>query len=212
MRKLLGLLSILSLLSTPASADKIKSAPEFLETNSGDYLYMSDAAYFPAEGDKAVIWVPGFIFNKESWFKMAKTLQGEGVASLAVSGKTANHVRSAVQQLARRGHLDIVLVGGSSGAAAVLNAMEQVTSMSGVSGVVMLSAVRGNPIDDSPVRKLFIVSKDEKSMTKVQALYDGSQEPKELVVLDGKAHAQFMLFGKDKAKVTNLIKDFILQQ
>jgi hypothetical protein len=35
-------------------------------------------------------------------------------------------------------------------------------------------------------------------------------EPKKLVVIPGNAHAQFLFYGPDKAKVEALIKNFIL--
>ncbi len=145
---------------------------------------------------------------------MAKSLQAEGVASMAISGNSVNNVRSALQQLARRGHKDFILVGGSRGAKAILNMVDRVFTTTFVTGVVTMSAVGGNPIDDFnrsvPLRKLFIVSEKEKHIGTVQALYDESKEPKKLVVIPGKAHAQFLFYGPDKAKVVTLIKNFIL--
>ena len=202
--------------SKQIASNTLTKGPELLNTGVDDELYVSDAAYFPTNGKRAVVWVPGFIFNKESWFEMAKSLQAEGVASMAISGKSINNIRSALQQLARRGHKDFILVGGSRGAQAILNMVDQVFTTSFVSGVVTLSAVGGNPIDDFnrsvPLRKLFIVSEKEKHMGTVQALYDESMDPKELVVIPGEAHAQFLFFGPDKAKVEALIKNFILHK
>ncbi len=207
----LSLAAWVSAISTIAAAETAKTNPELLQTAPGDYLYVSDAAFYPAEGQRAVVWVPGRIFNKESWARLAKALQEKGVASIALSGKTENHVRNAIQQLVRRGYKDVILVGGSSGGAAVLNTMEQVSSIDPVSGVIMLSPVRGNPMDDQPVRKLFIVSEDEKLFEKVRSIHGGSMEPKELMIIPGKAHAQFLLFGADAEAVTQRIFDFILK-
>lgn len=184
--------------------------PEIIETGLASDLYMSDAIYYPANGTRAVVWVPGYIFNKESWGKMAKVLQKRDVASIAISGKVEKNIRQAIRELVRRGYQDIVLVGGSSGAAAVLNTMEQVTATDVVTGVVLLSPVRGNPMDDQPVRKLFIVSEEERSFATVNALYEGSMAPRELVAIPGSAHAQFLFFGADKEKVTDLIVEFIM--
>lgn len=180
-----------------------------LETGIDSAFYMSDATYYPTNGAKGVVFVPGFIFNKESWKKLATQLQGEGIASVTISAKSENPIRRAIQELTRRGHSNIVLVGGSSGAAAILNTMEQVVSTDTVSGVVLLSPVRGNPMDDQPVEKLFIVSENEKSFDKVQALHDASMEPKSIMTLPGKAHAQFLFFGQDKAEVEGAIVAFV---
>ena len=216
---LLGVIVFVSFIGVGYASKHIASStltqgPELLNTPVDDDLYVSDAAYFPATGKRAVVWVPGYIFSKESWFEMAKSLQADGVASMAISGNSVKNVRSALQQLARRGHKDFILVGGSRGAEAVLNMVNRVFTTSFVTGVVTLSAVGGSPIDDFnrsvPFRKLFIVSEQEKHMGTVQALYDDSKDPKELVVIPGEAHAQFLFYGPEKAKVEALIKNFIL--
>jgi pimeloyl-ACP methyl ester carboxylesterase len=200
-------LTVTLAMSGAAYAEK----PEALETGVDSAFYMSDAAYYPADGEKAVVFVPGFIFNKESWKKMATKLQSQGIASVAISTKSENPIRRAIQELTRRGHSNVVLVGGSSGAAAILNTMEQVTATDVVTGVVLMSPVRGNPMDDQPIGKLFIVSEGEKSFEKVQALHDGSSEPKTIMTFPGKAHAQFLLFGPDKADVEAEIVKFIIE-
>lgn len=185
-------------------------APEALETNSNSELYVSDAAYFDAKGPQTVIFVPGFIFNKESWYRIAKPLQKRGVASLALSGNTVEHVRAGIQQLRDRGFNKITLVGGSSGAASVLNIMNE--DVEGVNKIVTLSAVRGNPVMSTDVEKLFVVSKEEKSYSKVNAFYEGSSQPKTLKVFDGSKHAQFLFFSQHKDAVSDLIMTFILQK
>lgn len=185
---------------------------EVFETGTESAFYMSDAVYYPAAGGTAVVFVPGFIFNKESWKKLAVKLQQQDIASVAISAKSENPIRRAIQELVRRGHSKVVLIGGSSGAAAILNTMEQVTATDVVSGVVLMSPVRGNPMDDQPIEKLFIVSEGEKSYDKVQALHSGSAEPKSLLAIPGKAHAQFLLFGPDKAQVEAAIVDFVMMR
>lgn len=187
------------------------SKPQFIDTGASSELYVSDAVFYPADGTRAVVWVPGFIFNKESWAKMAKALQEKNVASIAISGKLEKNVRQAIRELVRRGYKDVVLVGGSSGGAAVLNTMEQVTAIDVVSAVAMLSPVRGNPMDDQPVRKLFMVSEQEKSYDKVLGLYEGSMEPKDLITFPGNAHAQFLFFGPTREQTTEALINFITQ-
>lgn len=200
---------LLAVAGMTASTVSHAQQSEMLETGTDSPLYMSDAAYYPADGKRAVVFVPGFIFNKESWKTLAITLQKEGIASVAISAKSENPIRRAIQELVRRGHRDVVLVGGSSGAAAILNTMEQVASVSVVSGVVLMSPVRGNPMDDQPVAKLFIVSEGEKSFETVQALHDGSMEPKTLMAIPGTAHAQFLFYGPAKAEVNAAIVEFV---
>jgi len=183
---------------------------EMLETGAESKFYMSDAAYYPAAGERAVVFVPGFIFNKESWKNLAGQLQEQGIASVAISAKSESPVRRAIQELVRRGHSDVVLVGGSSGAAAILNTMEQLVSTDVVKGVVLMSPVRGNPMDDQPVEKLFIVSEGGRPFEKVKALHKDSIEPKTLLTVPGKAHAQFLFYGPDKVEVEAAIIEFVI--
>ncbi|MCB1422323.1 MAG: hypothetical protein KDJ69_07605 [Nitratireductor sp.] len=203
------LLNLLVASCVAFAGDAVAQTPEILETGTDSAFYMSDAAYYPAEGDKAAVFVPGFIFNKESWKGLATKLQESGIASVALSAKSENPIRRAIQELVRRGHKDIVLIGGSSGAAAILNTMEQVVSIDVVSGVVLMSPVRGNPMDDQPVDKLFIVSEEEKVFENVKALHDASMEPKSIMTIPGKAHAQFLFYGPDKARVEAAIVEFV---
>ncbi len=183
---------------------------EIIVTNSDSELYVSDAAYFPADNQQAVVFVPGFIFNKESWFNLAKTLQKKGVASLSISGKSILNVKAGILFLRNKGFKEICLVGGSSGAAAILNTLSSKTE--DVTKVVTLSPVRGTPLSDKNIKKLFIVSKDEKSFQTVQKFYDESTEPKSIKVFEGKEHAQFLFFSPYKDEITQLIVNFIVQE
>lgn len=88
--------------------------------------------------------------------------------------------------------------------------MEQIASTTVVTGVVLMSPVRGNPMDDQPVEKLFIVSEGERSFQKVQNLFAGSMEPKTLMTISGNAHAQFLLYGPNKTKVEAAIVEFVM--
>ncbi len=123
------LFSLLAVAGIATSNAAYAQQPQALETGTDSAFYMSDAAYYPADGERAVVFVPGFIFNKESWKALASKLQEQGIASVAISAKSENPIRRAIQELVRRGHRDVILVGGSSGAAAILNTMEQVASI-----------------------------------------------------------------------------------
>ncbi len=197
------------LMSTTVFAAK-KKTHENIATDQDNGFYISDAAYFKAtsgHSKKAVVFVPGFIFNKESWFALAKKLQTQNISSLSVNGKTVAIIKTSIDYLKAKGYEDISLVGGSSGAAAVLATMKD--TIPEVTKIVVMSAVRGNPVEAQSTDKLFIVSKDEKSYSKVQGFYMGSAEPKQLKVFPGKSHAQFLFKSEHKDEVTKLILDFI---
>ncbi len=184
--------------------------PEFIVTNSDSEFYVSDAAFFPSDNQQAVVFVPGFIFNKESWFKLAKSLQKQSVASVSISGKSVSNVQAGISFLRDKGFKEICLVGGSSGAAAILNTIN--LKAEGVTKVVTLSAVRGTPISNKNIKKLFIVSEGEKSFQTVQKFYDGSTEPKSIKVFEGAKHAQFLFYSQHKDELTKLIMDFITKE
>lgn len=189
------------------AATSTENNPEILITNSESELYVSDAAFFPANSKQAVVFVPGFIFNKESWFKLAKSFQEKGIASLSISGKSVPNVQAAIKLLKEKGFQEICLIGGSSGAAAILSVLE--TEVKGVTTAITLSAVRGTPITDDKIKKLFVVSKEEKSFNTVQKLFADSAEPKSLKVFEGAKHAQFLFFSPNKEELTQIIIDFI---
>jgi hypothetical protein len=213
MRKSIRLIIVLIFSFTSAVAFAAKATgkkPEIIVTNSDSELYVSDAAFFPSDSQQAVVFVPGFIFNKESWFNLAKSLQKKGVASLSISGKSVPNVTAGIHFLRDKGFKEICLVGGSSGAAAILNTIS--SKVESVTKVVILSPVRGTPLSDKNIKKLFIVSEDEKLFQTVQKFYDGSSEPKSIKIFEGKKHAQFLFYSPHKDEVTQLIVNFIVEE
>ncbi len=206
------LLILVWILSASIALANEPAPAELLVTGKDSDFYMSDAAFYPAKGKRAIIFVPGYIFNKESWKKLAVNFQKRGIASIAISAKSNNPIRRAIQELVRRGYKDIILIGGSSGAAAILSTMESVFSIDYVTGVVLMSPVRGNAMDDQPVRKLIIASAKEKSFPKAKKVFEESMAPKKFMKIDGKAHAQFLFFGPNGKKVTQAIVNFVLEK
>jgi pimeloyl-ACP methyl ester carboxylesterase len=196
------LMCVFSFSSVYAEENKIKQ----LKTGPKSELYISDAAFYKTKGERAIVFVPGFIFNKESWGFLASQFQSSGTASLAVNGKSATVVKAAVNFLNKKGYSEIVLVGGSSGAAAILEALPNV---SGVSKVVLLAPPRGAPIESGDIDKLFVTSADENLFPKVNEIFDGTSHPKTLKIFDGSAHAQFLFYGPNKAELVDLITNFI---
>jgi pimeloyl-ACP methyl ester carboxylesterase len=69
---------------------------------------------------------------------------------------------------------------------------------------VLLGAHASVPPETLTVRKLFIVSRDDigsgdiPRLPRIRAQYEKAPEPKELVILEGSAHAQF-IFETDQA-------------
>jgi len=198
------LVFIFSLQNVHAEEQVIKE----LKTSAKSDFYISDAAFFKVKGkkEKAIVFVPGFIFNKESWKSLAEQFQASGTAALTVNGKSAVVVKAAVRFLSKKGYKDIVLMGGSSGAAAILEVLPEVSR---VSKVILLSPPRGASIDNTEIDKLFVTSADERLFPKVRELFEATTYPKTIKVFEGSAHAQFLFYGPKKDELISIVNDFV---
>ena len=62
----------------------------------------TEVAFFPAKSERAVIFAPGAMFSKESWYFLAERFQQLGISSLALdSGSTAD-LLNAIAYLKKR--------------------------------------------------------------------------------------------------------------
>jgi hypothetical protein len=71
--------------------------------------------------------------------------------------------------------------------------------------LVLLAAWTGHPAEKIKGRKLFIVARDDANddgprLPKIRENYEKAAGPKELVILDGSAHAQF-IFATDQGEL-----------
>jgi pimeloyl-ACP methyl ester carboxylesterase len=199
------------LLAGDAAAQKTVSFP----TDDGGEVY----ADVYGEGDRGVVLAHGGQFNKESWDKQARTLTAAGFRVLALDfrgyGKSRGpgdsdpmeaplhlDVLAAVRYLRKAGAESVSVVGGSMGGGAAGDA--SVASQPGeIDHVVFLGAAPNQPADKLKSATLFIVARNDASghgprLPGIKAQYEKAPQPKELIVLDGSAHAQF-LFQTDQA-------------
>lgn len=172
------------------------------------------------EGDRAVVLAHGGRFNKESWEKPARTLAAAGFRVLALDfrgyGKSKGprdsqpmdaplhlDVLAAVHYLRTNGAKTVSIVGGSMGGGAAGDA--SIASRQGeIDRVVFLGASPNGPAEKLKCASLFIVARDDASadgprLPRIRAQYEKAPEPKELIILDGSAHAQY-LFETDQAE------------
>lgn len=170
------------------------------------------AAFFHGESlEKVVVFVPGAVFDKESWFFLANRLQQRGVASLSLDGKQKQDVLASIEVMKNKGFKCITLVGGSMGGAAVLDALNE-RSDGSVSKVVLLAPAGGSPAKSGSIDKLFIVSKQDRLNLYGTArdLFDRSSGPKKFVSLEGGEHAQHIFKTGQREALIQLIIDFIV--
>jgi pimeloyl-ACP methyl ester carboxylesterase len=162
---------------------------------------------------RAVVLAHGGRLTKESWREQAGVLASHGFAVLAIDFRGfgcssgpgekdfdhapfENDVLAAVHYLKTRGAKTISAVGGSFGAAAAGDASIK-SSPGDIDRIVFLGGAPNLPAEKLKCRSLFIVARDDANyagprLPAIRAQYERAPQPKELVILDGSAHAQFL--------------------
>ena len=170
-------------------------------------------------GDRGVVLAHGGQFNKESWAKQARVLASNGFRVLAFDfrgfGKSTGpgqsdlftapvhlDVLAAVRYLRKSGAKTVSVVGGSFGGNAAADAAIQ-AKPGEIDRVILLAAGPGSEPEKFTVPKLLIIARDDANddglrLPKIRAEWQKVPEPKEMIILDGSAHAQF-LFQTDQA-------------
>ncbi len=104
-------------------------------------------------------------------------------------------------------------MGGSFGGAAAGDASIKAPPGE-IDAVVFLGAAPNLPADKLKSRALFIVARDDSNgagprLPEIRAQYEKAPQPKELIVLDGSAHAQFLFQTEQSARVMHEILRFL---
>ncbi len=182
------------------------------------------------QGAHAVVLAHGGRFTKESWRDQALSLTSAGFQVLAIdfrgfgcskgpgqqdfdNAPFEKDVLAAVRYLKAHGAKTVSVVGGSFGGGAAGDA--SIKSAPGeIDRVVMLGGAPNLPADGLKSRSLFIVARDDSDATSlrlpaIQAQYERAPQPKELIVLDGSAHAQFLFQTDQRARVMQEILRFL---
>jgi dienelactone hydrolase len=112
-------------------------------------------------------------------------------------------VLAAVRYLRKKGAKTVSVVGASMGGDAAADALAEAKPREIDRLVLLASGEYGQP-EKWKGRKLFIVARDDSNgagprLPKIRAQYEKAPDPKELIVLEGSAHAQF-IFGTDQGE------------
>ena len=105
------------------------------------------------------------------------------------------------------------VVGGSFGGAAAGDA--SIKSAAGeIDRIVFLCAPPNLPADGLKSRALFVFAREDSNgsclrLPGIRAQYEMAPQPKQLIVLDGSAHAQFLFQSDQNARVMQRSCDFI---
>jgi pimeloyl-ACP methyl ester carboxylesterase len=169
-------------------------------------------------------------FSKESWRDQARTLASAGFEVLAIDFRGfgcsrgpgqadfdhapfENDVLAAVRYLKAHGVRTVSVVGGSFGGGAAGDA--SIKSAPGeIDRIVLLGAAPNLPAEKLKSRALFIVARDDSDgaglrLPGIRAQYDKAPQPKELIVLEGSAHAQFLFQTEQSDRVMHEILRFL---
>jgi pimeloyl-ACP methyl ester carboxylesterase len=171
-------------------------------------------------GARAVVLAHGGRFNKESWAPQARRIAAAGFEVLAIDfrGYGPSHgpgdkdvlsapldldVLAAVRYLLAHGAKSASIVGGSMGGGAAGDASIESTPGE-IDRIVFLGSAPNKPAEKLKSASLFIVARDDTSgdgprLPGIRAQFEKAPQPKQLIVLKGSAHAQY-LFQTDQAE------------
>lgn len=210
------------MLPTLAAAQQTISFP----THDGGQI----CADLYGQGTRAVVLAHGGRFNKESWRDQARALVSEGFRVLAIDFRGfgcssgpgeadfdkapfENDILAAVRYLKAHGVKTVSVVGGSFGGGAAGDA--SIKSVPGqIDRIVFLGAAPNLSAEKLKSRALFIVARDDANdsgprLPGIRAQYEKAPQPKQLIVVDGSAHAQFLFQTDQGARVMHEILRFL---
>lgn len=210
--------------SSPAPEAKVQHVS--LATQDGGLIY----ADIYGNSDQGVVLAHGGQFTKESWQPQAQVLAKAGFRVLAFDfrGFGNSHgpgdsdlftapmqldVLAAVHYLRENGVKSVAVVGGSFGGSAAADA--SIASRPGeINGLILLAASGSGPAEQIKAPLLVIVARNDANddgprLPGIRAWFDKAPEPKELIVLDGSAHAQFLFQTEQGDRVMKEILRFL---
>jgi pimeloyl-ACP methyl ester carboxylesterase len=198
-------------------------------TQDGGLIY----ADLYGSGSRGIVLAHGGRFNKESWKPQAEAIAAAGFHVLAFDFRGYGQSRgpgqsdiytaplqldvlAAVHYLHTNGAKTVSVVGGSMGGGAAADATV-VAGPGEIDRIVELGGAAWKfPPEKIKGRKLIIVARDDASedgprLPKIQSDYEKMPEPKQLIILAGSAHAQFLFQTDQGERVMQEILRFLSQ-
>jgi pimeloyl-ACP methyl ester carboxylesterase len=186
-------------------------------------------------GPRGVVLAPGGRFDKGSWKEQAIALTDAGFRVLAIDFRSAvlsragtateclydpvclaRDVLAAVRYLRRTGAQSVAVVGGSLGGGGAAQASVE-AAPGEIDRIVLLAHLPIAAPERMQGRKLFITSRNDLGsgdiprLPGIQDQYAKAPEPKELVILEGAAHAQYIFATPQGDRLMREILRFLSQ-
>jgi alpha/beta superfamily hydrolase len=180
--------------------------------------------------EHAVVLAHGGRFTKESWAAQALRLQQAGFHVLAIdfrgygdsrgpgdtdpmSAPLHLDVLAAVRYLRAAGATTVSVVGASLGGAAAADAVAA-SNEHEIQRLVLLSSTAGEDPEKLTGRKLLLIAREDVSGTgprlpRILAQYERVPDPKEMIIVEGSAHAQFLFRTEQAERVMHEILRFL---
>jgi pimeloyl-ACP methyl ester carboxylesterase len=182
------------------------------------------------QGTRAVLLAHGGRFTKESWRDQAQVLVSKGFQVLAIdfrgfgcstgpgqadfdNAPFEKDVMAAVAYLKALGAKTVSVVGGSFGGGAAGDASIK-SAPGAIDRIVFLGSAPNLSAEKLKARSLFIIARDDANgagprLPGIRAQYERAPPPKDLVILEGSAHAQFLFQTDHSATVMRDILNFL---
>ena len=210
------LMGVLLMASAPVTPKEVS-----FPSSDGGVVY----ADVYGSGDRGVLLAHGARFNKESWKDQAHQLADAGFRVVAVEfrgyGKSRGGPNSApgfddmyidvlagVKYLRENGATSVAVIGASMGGMAAANAVIK-GAPGEIDRLVLLAPAPVKDPEKITGPKLFIVGQGDPIAARVHEQYEKAPEPKQLVVLDSSAHAQFLFTTDVGPRVIHDILQFL---
>ncbi len=158
-------------------------------------------------GPRGVVLLHGGRFDRKSWTRQANELANRGFRCLAVEFRPSDRERTmdvlaAVHYLRKTGAKTVAAVGASMGGDYAAEAVE--AEPEALDRIVLLASGAYTPLLKMKGPKLFILAREDANadgprLPGIRAQFEKAAEPKQLIIVEGSAHAQF-LFGTDQGE------------
>lgn len=197
-------------------------------TQDGGLIY----ANLYGKGGRGIVLAHGGRFAKESWEKQARALVKAGFRVLAIDfrgrGKSRGgaqtqpsddglryDVLAAIRYLRKSGAKTVSVIGASFGGGAAAEASVE-AEPGEIDHLVLLAHSPIARPEQMKGRKLFILTRDDFSgdnkiprLPRIRDQYERASGPKELVILEGSAHAQFIFETEQGERLMGEILRFL---